>query len=108
MRKYGILIFVFIILGIAGYGEEIVNVAAVGQSFTSAGQDNPSKFGKFSKFAGAGLSAMHSYATSQHTLIGTVKTYEGSGEINLPLNITCFYDWGGNPDFLVTLTYREL
>lgn len=25
MRKYGVLIFVFILLGIAGYGEEIVN-----------------------------------------------------------------------------------
>lgn len=84
----------------ASYGNSIWgNVASVGQSMSSAGEGNPSKKGRFSKVAGAGLNAVHSYATSQHTLIGTVKTYEGSGEINQPVNMTCFYDWGGNPSF---------
>lgn len=84
----------------AQYGNSIWNgVGAVGSAMSSFGQDNPSGKGKFAKVAGAGVNALTSYATSQHTLIGTVKTYEGSGEINLPINLTCFYDWAGNPSF---------
>ena len=84
----------------ASYGNSIWgNVASAGQSLSSAGEGNPSKKGRFSKFAGSGMNVLNSYATSQHTLMGTVKTYEGSGEINLPVNITVFYDWGGNPSF---------
>lgn len=82
----------------AGYGNSILeNIGTASTALSSFGQGMPGKKGAFARVAGAGLSAAHSYATSQHTLIGTVQTYEGSGEINIPVNMTIFFNWAGNP-----------
>jgi hypothetical protein len=84
----------------ATYGNEILgNFGVAGSSLSARGEGMSGKKGAFTRVMGAGMSAAGSYATSKHTLIGTVNTYEGSGEINIPINCTLFYDWAGNADF---------
>ena len=83
----------------AQYGNSIWGGAgSVGGSVSNYGSTVGGKKGGFASAMGSTISAMSSYATSQHTLMGTVKTYEGSGELNLPVSMTCFFDWAGNPD----------
>lgn len=88
----------------AQYGNSMVsNVSSAGGYMQATGDKLDSKgkgkMANFSRNVGSALSMFGSYATSQHTLMGTIKTYEGSGDINLPVNMTLFYGWGGNPEF---------
>ena len=77
----------------ASYGQGVQSAVtgAAGSLFGGAG--------KLGGILASATSALSSHLTSKHTLMGTVKIYEGSGDVSIPFNIDLFYNWGGNPDY---------
>lgn len=39
------------------------------------------------------------YMTGQHTVMGSIKLYEGSEDVTIPINMTLFYNLMGNPSY---------
>jgi hypothetical protein len=91
----------------AEYGQGFKGlIGSLGGAMSSTGQGMQNAnlaAGKKGGMAGGALdlggqlmSRVGGYATSKHTLLGTVKVYEGSSDISLPISMLVFPDIMGN------------
>lgn len=77
----------------ASYGDGAKGSVATASSMMGGSKN------KFVRGIGSALEMANKYQTSKSTLMGTLKLYEGSGDISIPFNVQFFYGWHNNPGF---------